>query len=48
MNYYLLSDQDLDEIVWEVENLTWRLQEKIKEKFVHDLPYEVNDDLEGE
>ena len=43
MIYYLLSDQDLDEIFWEIENLAWRLKEKIGDKFVHDLPYPVDE-----
>ncbi len=48
MIYYLLSEKDLDEIIWEVENLTWRLQEKIRDRFVHDLPYETEEKMEGD
>jgi hypothetical protein len=44
MDYYLLSDQDLDEIFWEVENLAWRLKEKIADKFIHDQPMQEWDE----
>ena len=34
MKYYLLSDQDIKEIVWEVENFIAELEEKIEEKML--------------
>lgn len=34
MDYYLLSEQDLDEICWELENLLYEIREKIKSKKV--------------
>lgn len=32
MDYYLLSEQELDEFFWELENLLYEIKEKIKEK----------------
>ncbi|MDZ4678600.1 MAG: hypothetical protein SGI74_13970 [Oligoflexia bacterium] len=32
MDYYLLSDQDLDEILWDIENILLEIKERIKEK----------------
>jgi hypothetical protein len=34
MDYYLLSEQELDEIFWDIENLLYEIKEKIKEKNV--------------
>jgi hypothetical protein len=34
MDYYLLSDQDLDEILWDIENILWEIKERIKEKII--------------
>lgn len=46
MNYYLLSDQDLDEIIWDIENLTWQIQEKIRDKFINEVNHDSEDELE--
>lgn len=35
--YYLLTEQDLDEIIWDVEYLVWKLTDKIKDKFDKDF-----------
>lgn len=32
MDYYLLSEQELDEFFWDLENLLYEIKEKIKEK----------------
>jgi proline dehydrogenase len=48
MNYYLLSDQDLDEIIWDIENLTWQIQEKVRDKFINEVSQESEDKLEGD
>lgn len=45
---YLLSEQDLKEILWEIEDLAYRLKEKIGDKFVHDCPFETDDSMEEE
>jgi len=34
MDYYLLSDQDLDEILWDIENILLEIKERIKEKII--------------
>jgi hypothetical protein len=34
MKYYLISEQDLDEYYWEIENVLLEILEKIKEKEV--------------
>ena len=34
MKYYLISEQDLDEYYWDIENLLLEILEKIKEKEV--------------
>lgn len=34
MKYYLISEQDLDEYFWEIENVLLEILEKIKEKEV--------------
>jgi hypothetical protein len=36
MKHYLLSDQDLKEILWELENLAWQLEEKIRDRFINE------------
>jgi hypothetical protein len=45
---YVLSDQDLDDIFWEIDNLAWRLKDKIGDKFIHDLPYPDEEEQEGD
>lgn len=32
MDYYFLSEQELDEFCWDLENLLYEIKEKIKEK----------------
>ncbi len=34
MKYYLISEQDIDEYYWEIENILLEILEKIKEKEV--------------
>jgi len=34
MKYYLLSEQDINEIIWDVENFISELKEKLEEKKV--------------
>jgi hypothetical protein len=34
MKYYLISEQDLDEYYWDIENVLLEILEKIKEKEV--------------
>ena len=34
MKYYLISEQDLDEYYWDIENILLEILEKIKEKEV--------------
>lgn len=34
MKYYLISEQELDEYFWEIENILLEILEKIKEKEV--------------
>ncbi len=36
MRHYLLSDQDLDEIVWDLEYHLWIATEKLRNKFIHE------------
>lgn len=36
MKHYLLSEQDLDEIIWDLEYHLWIAMEKIRDKFVHE------------
>ena len=38
MNYYLLSEQDLDELAWEIENFLFALRVKIQDKKVKEDP----------
>ena len=32
MNYYLLSEQDIDELIWDVENFLAEIKEKLENK----------------
>lgn len=50
MKHYLLSEQDLDEILWEIEYNLWQLSEKIRDKFIHESEQRCaneNDELES-
>ena len=38
MNYYLLSEQDLDELAWEIEDFLSELRVKIEDKKVKEDP----------
>jgi hypothetical protein len=48
MKHFLLSEQDLDEIIWDIENLLWQVEEKVRGKFINeadqyeDIPEEEN------
>ena len=48
MKYYLLSDQDLNEILWEIEYLMWQIQEKIKGKFINEAENDKCYEVEGD
>ncbi len=37
MKYFLLTEQDLDEIIWEVEYLLWQVTDMIREKFEDEI-----------
>jgi hypothetical protein len=41
---YLLSDQDLDEIIWDVEHQLWIAIDKIRGKFIHEVYEEQQED----
>jgi hypothetical protein len=36
MKHYLLSEQDLNEIIWDLEYQLWIAIEKIRDKFIHE------------
>ena len=36
MKYFLLSDQDLDELIWDIEYHLWQVKEKVREKFTNE------------
>ena len=36
MRHFLLSEQDLDEIIWDIEYCLWQLTERIRDKFIHE------------
>lgn len=40
MKHYLLSEQDLDEIIWNLEYHLWIATEKIRDKFIHEAKEE--------
>jgi hypothetical protein len=44
MKHYLLSDQDLDEIIWDLEYQLWVAIEKIREKFIHEAKEEEQEE----
>lgn len=48
MKYYLLSDQDLDEILWDIEYLMWQIKEKVKEKFINESGNDKYYEVEGD
>lgn len=48
MKHYLLSEQDLDEILWEIEYNMWLMSEKIKDKIIHESEYRCENDGDEE
>jgi hypothetical protein len=46
MKHYLLSEQDLDEILWELEYHLWQAMDKIRAKFIHEAE-EHEEDIEN-
>ena len=38
--HYLLSEQDLDEIIWDIEYHLWIATEKMRDKFVYEAEKE--------
>jgi hypothetical protein len=45
MRQYLLSDQDLDEIIWDLEYHLWLATEKLRDRFVHEPVIDEEDGL---
>jgi hypothetical protein len=46
MRHYLLSDQDLDEIAWDLEYHLWIAIDKLRDKFIHEV--DVDEEREKE
>jgi glycine cleavage system aminomethyltransferase T len=46
MKHYLLSEQDLDEIIWDLEYKLWLAIDKIRDKFIHEAAEEEEEEEE--
>ena len=44
MNYYILSEQDIYEIMVDIENFIYELKEKIKEKKLNSIDDNVEEE----
>lgn len=47
MKHYLLSEQDLDEIIWDLEYQLWIAIDKIRDKFIYEEEEEEEEQEEN-
>ena len=40
MRHFLLSEQHLDEIIWDIEYCLWQATDRIRDKFIHEADRE--------